>query len=474
MSVSLKEYLNHPVIRIIAETAGEAGNETYIIGGFVRDILLGRASKDIDIVTVGSGIDLAQSVASKLGPTVHVNYFKNFGTAMLKYNQIEVEFVGARKESYTRESRKPVVENGTLEEDQKRRDFTVNAMAIGLNSWNFGELTDPFGGLGDLKARIIRTPLNPDITFSDDPLRMLRAIRFSAQLKFTIDDRTLTAIATNRHRITIVSEERIIDELNKIILSSQPSSGFIQLEETGLLAIIFPELNNLKGVDAVKGIAHKDNFYHTLKVLDRLAENSDNLWLRWAALLHDIAKPATKKYVEGQGWTFHGHNFLGAKMVPRIFKRMKLPLNDKMKYVQKIVDLHMRPISLSDEVVTDSAVRRLLFDAGDDIDDLMTLCEADITSKVEEKVKKHLRNFSLVRQKLIEIEQKDAVRNFQPPITGEVIMKTFGLQPGREVGIIKETIKNAILDGEISNNLNEAYDLMIRKGASLGLTPVPE
>jgi poly(A) polymerase len=474
MSVSFKELLNHPVIRIIADVADETGKETYLIGGFVRDLFLNRTSKDIDVVTVGSGIELAQQVASKIGPSVNVSFFKNFGTAMLKIQNLEIEFVGARKESYARDSRKPVVETGTLDDDQKRRDFTINAMAIGLNTWNAGVVTDPFNGLEDLKNKIIRTPLDPGITFSDDPLRMMRAIRFSAQLDFVIEDRTLMAIAENRQRITIVSGERIVEEMNKILMADRPSSGFLQLEETGLLEIIFPELHNMKGVDSVRGIAHKDNFYHTLKVLDRLAANSDNLWLRWAALLHDIAKPVTKKFIEGQGWTFYGHNFIGANMIPRIFKRLKLPLNEKMKYVQKLVDLHMRPIVLSDEVVTDSAVRRLLFDAGEDIDDLMSLCEADITSRIEEKVKRHLKNFRLVRQKLIEIEEKDAVRNFQPPISGELIMETFGIGPGREVGIIKETIKNAILDGNIGNNYTEAYELMIRKGAELGFRPTTE
>ncbi len=472
MSYSLGEYLDQHVIRIIAEVAGEAGMETYIIGGFVRDIFLNRPSKDIDIVTVGSGIDLARQVASKLGPSVTVNFFKNFGTAMLKYQQMEIEFVGARKESYLRESRKPIVEDGTLEDDQKRRDFTINALAISLNRNDYGEVTDPFGGLEDLKNKIIRTPLDPGITFSDDPLRMMRAIRFSTQLGFDIEDKTLLSITENRKRIEIVSRERIVDELNKIILAERPSQGFILLEETGLLELIFPELHNLKGVDTVRGIAHKDNFYHTLKVLDRLASRSDNLWLRWAALLHDIAKPATKKFIEGQGWTFHGHNFIGANMIPRIFKRLKLPLNDKMKFVQKMVDLHMRPIVLSDEVVTDSAVRRLLFDAGDDIDDLMTLCEADITSKIEEKVKRHMKNFMFVRQKLVEIEEKDAIRNFQPPVSGELIMETFGIKPGKEVGLIKEAIKNAILDGEITNNYDEAYQLMISKAGELGLKPI--
>lgn len=466
----MKQKLQNKIFQEISETADQMHLETYVIGGFVRDIYLNRKSKDIDIVTVGSGIELAKRVSEKLKNKPQVHIFKNFGTAMLKYKDLEIEFVGARKESYQIDSRKPEVEEGTLQDDQNRRDFTINALALGLNKTNFGELVDPFNGIDDLKNKIIRTPLNPDITFSDDPLRIMRAIRFSTQLGFEIQDETLQSISKNKERIKIISGERIIDEINKIMMSEKPSTGFKLMEETGLLKIIFPELLQLKGVEKVNGIGHKDNFYHTLEVLDRIVPNTDNLWLRWSALLHDIAKPATKKFVEGQGWTFHAHNFIGVKMIPGIFKRLKLPLNEKMKYVQKMVQLHMRPIVLSEEVVTDSAVRRLLFEAGDDIDDLMTLCEADITSKNSDKVKRYMKNFVLVREKLKEIEEKDAIRNFEPPVKGELIMKTFELTPGREVGIIKDAIKDAILDGIIHNDFDEAFEFMLKKADEIGLT----
>jgi poly(A) polymerase len=462
--------LHHKIFQEISKAAGQMQLETYVIGGFVRDIYLKRKSKDIDIVTVGSGIELAKKVAENLKNKPQVHIFKNFGTAMIKYKDLEIEFVGARKESYQIDSRKPVVENGTLEDDQNRRDFTINALALGLNESNFGELIDPFNGIDDLKHKIIRTPLNPDITFSDDPLRIMRAIRFSTQLGFEIQAETLQSISKNRERINIISGERIIEELNKIMMSEKPSVGFKLLEETGLLKIIFPELLQLKGVEKMNGVGHKDNFHHTLEVLDRIVPFTDNLWLRWSALLHDIAKPSTKKFVEGQGWTFHAHNFVGVKMIPGIFKRLKLPLNEKMKYVQKMVQLHMRPIVLSEEVVTDSAVRRLLFEAGDDIDDLMTLCEADITSKNLDKVNRHMKNFLLVREKLKEIEEKDAIRNFEPPVNGELIMETFSLEPCREVGIIKDAIKDAILDGIIHNNFDEAFEFMLQKASELGLT----
>jgi len=468
----MKQHLQHPIFQVISELADKINQETYVIGGFVRDLILNRPSPDIDVVTIGSGIQLAEMVAKKLGSNIQVSVFKNFGTAMLKYQSLEVEFVGARKESYNEDSRKPIVEDGTLEEDQNRRDFTINALAICLNSNRFGELIDPFGGIQDIENKILRTPLEPGITFSDDPLRMMRAIRFASQLGFTIEAKTLEAIALNKKRIHIISKERIGEELNKIILSSKPSVGFKLLDKTGLLEIIFPELHRMKGREEVNGIGHKDNFFHTLEVLDRIAPNTNNLWLRWSALLHDIAKPATKKYSPQLGWTFHSHNFIGAKMVPALFKKMKFPLNEKMKYVQKIVELHMRPIILSEEEVTDSAIRRLLFEAGDDIDDLMTLCEADITSKNQEKVKKYYSNFQLVRQKLKALEEKDHIRNFQPPVTGETIMEVYGLSPCREVGLIKSAIKEAILDGLIQNDHDQAFQYMLQIASEMGLTPV--
>ncbi len=471
MAVLLKDKLQHPIFKVISDVATEMNQETYVIGGFVRDIILKRPSVDIDVVTIGNGIALAKQVAERIHPKLKVSVFKNFGTAMFINNGLEIEFVGARKESYQRDSRKPIVENGTLQDDQNRRDFTVNAMAISLNKPNYGELIDPFDGLQDIQLKTLRTPLDPSVTFSDDPLRMLRAIRFSSQLNFFIEDETLDAISANKERIKIVSFERISEELNKIILSKKPSKGFKLLDRTGLLEIIFPELAKMKGVNIVNGIAHKDNFYHTLEVLDRLAPNSDNLWLRWSALLHDIAKPQTKRFVEGQGWTFYSHNFIGSKMVPKIFRRMKLPLNEKMKFVQKIVQLHMRPIVLSEDTVTDSAVRRLLFEAGDDIDELMTLCEADITSKNQDKVNRYLKNFQEVREKLKEIEEKDSIRNFQPPVSGTLIMETFNLPQCKEVGIIKSAIKEAILDGIINNNFDQAYKFMLEKANELGLKP---
>lgn len=461
--------LKHSIFGILSDIAHEKGIEAYVIGGYVRDLLLHRPSKDIDIVVHGSGIELAEAAARKLG-NLNVSVFKNFGTAMFRYKGMEIEFVGTRKESYRSDSRKPIVEEGTIDDDQKRRDFTINALAVSLNQADYGTLIDPFGGVQHLEERLIKTPLEPGITFSDDPLRMMRAIRFAAQLNFKIEENTFKAISEYKKRLPIVSTERIMDEFNKIMLSPEPSRGILLLDESGLLDIFFPELTALKGVDAVKGIKHKDNFYHTLTVLDTISLHTDDLWLRWAALLHDIGKPVTKKYVQGQGWTFYGHNHVGERMVNRIFTRLKLPQNEKMKYVQKLVNLHMRPIVLAEEVVTDSAIRRLLFDANDDIEALMTLAEADITSKNEEKVKRFLTNFQLVRQKLKEVEEKDSVRNFQPPVSGEEIIKTFNLPPCRAIGDIKTAIKEAILDGVIGNNPEEAREYMFKVAKELGIT----
>jgi putative nucleotidyltransferase with HDIG domain len=463
----MKQHLNHHIFKTISVTAGELGLQVYAIGGFVRDIFLNRPSKDIDIVVIGSGIEFAENVAKKL--KVKLSVFKNFGTANLKYQDIEVEFVGARKESYRLDSRKPIVENGTLEDDQKRRDFTINALAISLYPNTFSELLDPFGGIADLGQKLIRTPLNPVETFSDDPLRMLRAIRFASQLNFRIDGIAVEAIKSTADRIAIISQERITDELNKIILSAKPSVGFNYLFDTGLLQKIFPQMAALYGVEIIDGKGHKDNFYHTLQVLDNICETTVDLWLRWAAILHDIAKPATKRFEPGHGWTFHGHEDRGARMVPKIFAQLKLPLNEKMKFVQKMVQLHLRPIVLAQSIVTDSAVRRLLFEAGDDIESLMLLCKADITTKNEYKVKKYRQNFELVQQKLKDVEQRDSIRNWQPPVTGTDIMEIFGIKEGREVGIIKNQIREAILEGEIPNSREEAIKYTICKGKEIGL-----
>lgn len=470
MAMNLKEHLaDNPVFRLVGGIADSMGQPCFVVGGYVRDLFLKRHSTDIDFVTVGSGIKIAEKVASGLGRKTSLAVYSNFGTAQVKHKGMELEFVGARKESYSHDSRNPVVEDGTLDDDQKRRDFTVNAMAISLNEGSFGELVDPFDGLSDLGKRIIRTPLDPDVTFSDDPLRMMRAIRFATQLDFNILPATFEAIARNRQRISIVSRERIFDELTKIIKSPVPSKGFLLLERCGLLKIIFPELQALKGVEVVDGRGHKDNFFHTMQVLDNVALKSDNEWLRWAAVFHDIAKPVTKRYDRKLGWTFHNHNFVGMKMIPAIFKRMKFPMNEKMRYVQKMVELHMRPIALVEDEVTDSAVRRLLFDAGNDIDDLMLLCEADITSKNQEKIRRYMENFAAVRNKLVEIEEKDRIRNFQPPVSGNDIMEAFGIPPSHVIGEIKEIIKNSILDGKIPNDREAAWRLMVELAHERGL-----
>ena len=449
-------FLNEPIFKLIQQSSDELNIDTYAIGGYVRDFFLERKSKDIDVVTLGKSIDLANLLHQKLGEEAHLSVFKNFGTAQIKYHDLEIEFVGARKESYNHNSRNPIVEDGSLEDDQNRRDFTINAIAIGLSKNNFGKLLDPFNGLNDLTNKILKTPLNPDITYSDDPLRMMRAIRFASQLNFQIDVPSFEAISKNKNRIKIISAERIADEINKIILSQKPSVGFKLLLNSGLLDLIFPELVKLQGTETINGLSHKDNFYHTLEVLDNVAEKSNNLWLRWAAILHDIAKPATKRFEEGHGFTFHGHEDKGARMVPKIFANLKLPLNEKMKHVQKLVELHLRPIVLAKTEVTDSAIRRLLFEAGDKIEDLMILCESDITTKNPNKVKKYLHNFEIVRQKLIEIEEKDKIRNWQPPITGEEIMTIYNIMPSKKIGLLKNALKEAILDGLVGNNFEEA------------------
>ncbi len=463
----MDKHLTHPIFKTIADCANQLGVDAYVIGGFVRDIYLGRESKDIDVVTIGKGIELAELVHKQLGEEAHLSVFKNFGTAQVKINDLEIEFVGARKESYNRDSRKPIVEDGTLENDQDRRDFTINALAIGLSKSNFGKLLDPFNGVGDIENKILRTPLAPEVTYSDDPLRMMRAIRFSSQLGFTIEKESLDAISKNKSRISIVSKERITDELNKIILSPIPSVGFKLLFDTGLLHLIFPEMVKLYGIETINGKSHKDNFYHTLEVLDNTAKKSNNLWLRWAAILHDIAKPATKRFEPEHGWTFHGHEDKGARMVPKIFESLRLPLNEKMKYVQKLVLLHLRPIVLAKTEISDSAVRRVLFEAGDDVDDLMALCEADITTKNPNKVKRYLQNFELVREKLKELEEKDKIRNWQPPVSGEEIMEIFNLTPCKKVGDLKNALKDAILDGVIHNEREAALVFLKDKAKEL-------
>jgi polyA polymerase family protein len=473
--VNYAQSLTNPIFELICKIAQESEQECFVVGGFVRDLLLERGiAKDIDIVTLGSGIELAERVASQLPNNPKISIFKNFGTAMIKTDSIDIEFVGARKESYREDSRKPTVENGSLTDDQNRRDFTINALAISLNKDTFGELIDPFSGVEDLDNKIIRTPLAPDITYSDDPLRMLRAIRFATQLNFNIEEKSLQAIADNKERLKIISYERIAEELNKILASIKPSIGLKLLYETGLLSLILPELVALQGVEEKEGQRHKDNFWHTLEVVDNISKNTDDLWLRWAALLHDIGKAPTKRFDKKIGWTFHGHEFLGGKMVVKIFQRLRLPQNEKMKFVQKMVTMSSRPIIIAQDIVTDSAVRRLLFDAGDDFEALMTLCEADITTKNPQRYKKYHQNFQIVRQKVVEVEEKDHIRNFQPPISGEDIMKLFGLSPSREVGQLKEAIKEAILEGIISNSYDDAYPFMIEKAKKMGLSLVAD
>ncbi|MBS1641348.1 MAG: HD domain-containing protein [Bacteroidetes bacterium] len=471
MQISFSEKEEN-IFRIIGNVADALNIPAYLVGGFVRDKIICRTTKDADIVCIGNGIAFANAVAEKFKPKPYVAFFKNFGTAQIKIDDFEIEFVGARKESYNRNSRKPIVESGSLEDDQNRRDFTINALAVALNKQNFGELIDPFNGLNDIQQKIIQTPLEPLETFSDDPLRMMRAIRFATQLNFTITNKTFNAIVQNAERIKIISYERIADELNKIMLTAKPSVGWDLLSKSGLLQIIFPQMMALHGAEYVDGKGHKDNFYHTLQVLDNISNHTNDLWLRWAALLHDIGKPATKRFEEGHGFTFHGHEVVGAKMVPKIFAKLKLPLNEKMKLVQKLVLLHLRPISLTKENITDSAIRRLIFDAGEDVDALMMLCKADITSKNQTKVKRYLQNFELVQLRMKEVEEKDNIRNWQPPITGEIIMQTFGLKPEKRVGIIKDAIREAILDGLIANNYNAAYNFMLEKAIELNLQPI--
>jgi tRNA nucleotidyltransferase (CCA-adding enzyme) len=471
--MNYKQHLENKIFKIISQAAQELNLECYVIGGFVRDILLYRNhKKDIDIVTVGSGIELALKVSELLPNQPKVQVFKNYGTAMLRYKEMDIEFVGARKESYTHDSRNPLVENGTLKDDQERRDFTINAMAFSLNSENYGDLVDPFNGVADLENKILKTPLNPDITYSDDPLRMMRAIRFATQLNFEIESESLSSIAKNKDRINIISGERIVDELNKILSSDKPSIGFLHLYQTGLLDLILPELTALNNVEEVEGHTHKNNFYHTLEVVDNICPNTEDVWLRWAALLHDIGKAPTKKFNKKQGWTFHGHEFLGGKMAKKIFERLHMPLNQKMKFVQKMVMMSSRPIVIAEEIVTDSAVRRLVFDAGEDIENLMTLCEADITTKNSKKFQKYHNNFKIVRQKIVEVEEKDRVRVFQPPISGEEIMELFGLKPGREIGVLKEAVKEAILEGEIPNEYEPAKEFVLKRAEKMGLKKV--